>query len=202
MINEVFSQDIEYGKKFKVINAKLPYLYGLPKTHKEDIPLRPIISNVGSSTHKLAKWLSDHLSKALGKISNSHIENNQDFIQKVKGISTHGKKLVSFDVNSLFTKVPIEETLIFLERKLPTLDLDLPIPVEKFIKLIRVCVNDSVFSFGSDFYRQKFGCAMGSSLSPVLAGVFMEYFESELLPTILDHPLPWFRYVDDVFSLA
>ena len=108
---------------------------------------------------------------------------------------------MSFDVNSLFTKVPIEETLTFLERKLPTLDLDLPISVDEFIKLIRVCVNDSVFSFGSDFYRQKFGCAMGSSLSPVLAGVFMEFFESELLPTILDHPLPWFRYVDDVFSV-
>ena len=43
--------------------------------------------------------------------------------------------------------------------------------------------------------------AMGSSLSPVLAGLFMEYFETELLPTILDSPLSWFRYVDDVFSV-
>ena len=163
--------------------------------------MRPIISNVGSVTYKLSKFLSKYLAKALGKISNSHIENNTDFIQKVKNISTFGKKLVSFDVNSLFTKVPIEETLTFLERKLPDLNLDLPVPVEKFLKLVRACVSDNVFSFKNNFYRQKFGMAMGSSLSPVLAGLFMEYFESELLPTILDHPLPWYRYVDDVFSL-
>ena len=30
---------IKFGKRFKVINAKLPYLYGLPKTHKENILL-------------------------------------------------------------------------------------------------------------------------------------------------------------------
>ena len=43
---------------------------------------------------------------------------------------------------------------------------------------------------------------MGSPLSPVLSNFFMEYFECELLPTILDVDIPWFRYVDDVFSIC
>ena len=34
-----------------------PRLYGLPKTHKEGIPLGPILSMVGSSQHRVAKWL-------------------------------------------------------------------------------------------------------------------------------------------------
>ena len=34
---------------------------GLPKLHKADIPLRPIVSGIGSYTHKLAKYLSDIL---------------------------------------------------------------------------------------------------------------------------------------------
>ena len=38
---------------------------------------------------------------------------------------------------------------------------------------------------------------MGSSLSPILSNLFMEYFETELLPTITDKT--WLRYVDDVF---
>ena len=42
-------------KQFQSTNASLPYMYGLPKTHKVGSPLRPIISKVGSVTYKLAE---------------------------------------------------------------------------------------------------------------------------------------------------
>ena len=35
-----------------------PRMYGLPKIHKEGIPLRPILSMTGSSHHELGKWLT------------------------------------------------------------------------------------------------------------------------------------------------
>lgn len=37
-------------------------LYGLPKVHKEGTPMRPIVSAIGSPTHKLAKELARILS--------------------------------------------------------------------------------------------------------------------------------------------
>lgn len=192
----------ELHKKFVTVNPSLPYLYGLPKTHKQECPLRPIISNVNSPTSKLSKWLASHLSKAVGKISSSHIINGVDFVSKVNKINVAGHRMVSLDVNSLFTKVPIDETIAFLKRKLPTLNLDLPLPVSTFIKLIELCLTDNVFqSPNGSYYRQRFGLAMGNSLSAVLSNLFMEYFETEILPTIPDHPKTWFRYVDDIFSL-
>ena len=37
--------------------SQRPRMYGLPKTHKKDVPLRPILSMTGSAQHHLAKWL-------------------------------------------------------------------------------------------------------------------------------------------------
>ena len=42
---------------------------------------------------------------------------------------------------------------------------------------------------------------MGSPLSPVVANLYMEYFESELLPTLSLRPSMWARYVDDIFAI-
>ena len=38
--------------------SQRPRMYSLPKTHKKDVPLRPIQSMTGSAQHQLAKYLS------------------------------------------------------------------------------------------------------------------------------------------------
>ena len=38
--------------------------------------------------------------------------------------------------------------------------------------------------------------AMGSSLSRILSNLFMEYFETQILPTITH--IEWLRYVEDI----
>jgi hypothetical protein len=63
---------------------------------------------------------------------------------------------------------------------------------------------DIMFSYGRFFWMsptnvpvmQTGGAAMGSSLSPVIANYFMEYFEEMALETAIHKPLCWFRYVD------
>ena len=41
----------------RATGSQKPQMYGLPKTHKEGTPLRPILSMTGSSHHELGKWL-------------------------------------------------------------------------------------------------------------------------------------------------
>ena len=189
-------------KQFQSMNASLPYMYGLPKTHKVGSPLRPIISNVGSVTYKLSKWLANHLAPAVGASSDSYIRNSQDFCEKVKDLTIPaGSRLVSFDVESLFTMVPVDETIKYLEEIMPSLNLDIPVTNKKFVDLIRLVLDDNVFVANGAFYRQKAGLAMGNPLSPILANLFMEYFESKLLKDIAPPNLVWLRYVDDVFSI-
>ena len=108
--------------------------------------------------------------------------------------------MVSFDVDSLFTKVPIEDVLGFLSEKLPETDLDLGMPVNCFLELVKLCVTSNAFSFNNSFYMQQSGMGMGSPLSPILSNLYMEFYETKLLPQILPCRLIWFRYVDDIFS--
>ena len=51
----------------------LPYIYGLPKIHKENNPLRPIVSTRNSVNYKLCSWISKMLTPLLNKISGTHI---------------------------------------------------------------------------------------------------------------------------------
>ena len=47
------------------------------------------------------------------------------------------------------------------------------------------------------FYEQLQGAAMGSPVSPVIANIYMEYFESLAIPSSPTLIKWWLRYVDD-----
>ena len=188
--------------KFKSINPSLPYFYGLPKTHKDGIPLRPIVSSKNSFMYKISKWLADLLSPFLGNFSPSHVKHSEDFIFKFNNsnIPASNIKLLSLDVESLFTKVPVDDVLTFLLNKLQPYEDHFPVGLGKTIELVRLCVTYNVFSFNGNFYKQKFGCSMGNPISPLLANLYMEYFETVLLSPIKPSNMIWFRYVDDIFT--
>ena len=57
--------------------ASSPKFYGLLKIHKKDIPLRPIISSIGSVTYGVAKELARILKPLVGKTSH-HVNNSKD----------------------------------------------------------------------------------------------------------------------------
>ena len=105
-------------KNFRSFMPSLPMMYGLPKIHKENVPLRPIISTVNSVNYKLASWLAHHLTPFLNKISGCHLINTIEFTEKIKNLNIYNKKLVSFDVDSLYTNVPVSECLQLLEERL------------------------------------------------------------------------------------
>ena len=67
--------------------------------------------------------------------------------------------------------------------------------------LIQGCLDSNYFIYEEQLYKQTEGLAMGSSLSPVIANLYMEDFEETALETSLLKPKCWLRYVDDVFAV-
>ena len=88
-----------------------PKFYGLPKIHKPDTPLWPVVSRCGSVTYGVAKELAIILKPLVGK-STHHINSTQDFVEQVKHITlAPGECLSSYDVSALFTSVPVDQSL-------------------------------------------------------------------------------------------
>ena len=199
----------EGGETIKKLSRENPtgaYFYGVPKTHKDGTPLRPVVSTCGTITWPLARWLSRSLSNYVGIFSPSHVKNSQEFKQRLNDFARNNDisslRMISFDVKSLFTNVPTEGVINFIESKIDEGIINPPISKYDFIQLLKLCVNDNFFEFNKEFYRQKNGIAMGSPLSPVLANIYMEYFESTLLPTLNNQPVFYVRYIDDIFALV
>ena len=48
-------------RKIRPCGSNPSRIYGLPKMHKPDVPLRPIVSAIGSYTYNLAKFMSEIL---------------------------------------------------------------------------------------------------------------------------------------------
>ena len=70
--------DATYRRLYST-GASPPKFYGLPKVHKSGMPLRPIVSSIGSVTYETSKELSRILKPLVGR-SPHHVQNNQEFL--------------------------------------------------------------------------------------------------------------------------
>jgi hypothetical protein len=109
------------------VNSKprVPDLYGLPKIHKPDEAMRPIVSNIHSALQPLAKWLVPEFKKLPPVKGQSVRQEFSRFISKLgQQTITEDEILVSFDVVSLFPSIPIYFALQFMNDWLLSLNLE------------------------------------------------------------------------------
>ena len=112
-------------------------------------------------------------------------------------------KLVSFDVKSLFTNVPLDRTIdIILKRIYNKHERTTNIGRKEMKDLITLCTKNVPFTFNNEIYQQRDGVAMGSPLGPILAGIIMVELENSIVPKLNSHLQFWKRYVDDTLTIV
>ncbi len=115
-------------------------------------------------------------------------------------------RLYSFDVTSLFTRVPVPEVLSIVKKRLEEMRMLPEDPISNIttltnkgiMKLLEHVLDQCFFTWDGALFKQKSGLPMGGRLSPILSNLFMEDLEFKALSSAQSVPRLYFRYVDDV----
>ena len=109
------------------------------------------------------------------------------------------EEYVSHDVESLFTNIPVDETIsyiineIYQKKKLPQI-----CSKTMFKKLLYKLTTEVSFQFNYKLFKQTDGCTMGGPLSVTLSDIQMIRMETNVEVPI--RPIFYKRYVDYIYN--
>ena len=154
------------------------------------------------ATHGVAKILQGIIRSYLDE---THIIKSRD--EMVLHISElkleDGEVLASLDVESLFTNVPVNDTIeIILDTLYNSKVGAAPPSISKgtMKTLLEICTVETPFESQEKIYLQTNGVSMGSPLGPLFADFYMSHIENSLLSrNLASNPRFYKRYVDDRF---
>ena len=182
-------------------------LYATTKTHKFNnldeitvgkLKFRPIVDQTGTAMHDAAKVIGAYLKPlAFNEYKINDCLKFPDMIKALPPLQKN-KEYVSYDVESLFTNIPLKETIDYLIHKIYNEKLLKPI-CKKLIRkpLLYKLTTDGTIQFNQSFYKQIDGCAMGGPLSVILADIHMVRTENEVVKPL--NPPFYKRFVDDIY---
>ena len=177
--NKKYMKKVEGYAKLIPSGSKPGKLYGKAKVHKSNVPLRPIVSMVDTPEYSLAKYL-DNVIKSY--IPDTHLlRSTEDFLERLKQFPCNDKcVLVSFDVVSLFTNVPLSKTIDLITNYLYVNENanNISLPKEVFRELMCM-TTQGIFMHNGKFYKQLDEISMGSPLGSTLANFFVGQFRQE-----------------------
>ncbi|CAF3273243.1 unnamed protein product [Rotaria socialis] len=214
MKNEEYLTENQY-RYIKPVNSIPARLYGLPKVHKItienekvcNVPLRSIVSCIQSYNYRLGKFLAGIIKPI--RDSTYSLKNTNEFLKFLKENKGFSKsnKMISFDIESLFANIPVDETIEIICNELYCTNPKLKpfIPEHYFCELLEFATKYTHFLFNKKYYDQADGVSMGTPLPAIFAEIFMANFEEEHLSGLLNNNdsklLLWRRYVDDTYTI-
>ena len=151
-----FFNEIEFDKLYPSGSAPAR-IYGTPKMHKfsstDSFPkLCPIVSSIDTFNYNLARFLCDLLSLLVP--SGYSCKDTFSFVSQIKNANVPKRFLVSYNINSLFTNIPLQETIDIAINLILNHNPNLNITRKELKKLFLFATSLTHFIFNSKFYNQ------------------------------------------------
>ena len=163
-------------------------------------PFRPIVSSIGTYNYNLAKYLCHLLTPHIP--ADYCATDTFTFVQDIQSLSISRKFMVSFDVESLFTNIPLEECIDLAVNYISEGNPDIKLNKSELRSLFTTATAQTHFIYNGSFYNKIDGVAMGSPIAPVLVNLFMGHHEKLWLENFHGSTILFYRqYVDDTFCL-
>jgi hypothetical protein len=215
IINNLFNDNFisKRQKNFlTTFSPKIPIFYGLPKIHKNDTPLRPIVSQIDSPSYKINKFLDYILTTAEKEIPYL-LQDTTKFLQYINELDKFTQLkpiLFTIDVTSLYTVLPHEmcieyvtemytETMHNWDKYTPDIK---PISVDYLLSILRVILNQGFFQFDDKIYCQNYGITMGAPSSVKIANITLYKHLDKIQNKFSGiKPQHCYRLIDDIFGL-
>ena len=161
-----------------------------------------MVSFIGAPSVKLAKYLGRILKSGIDTTV-YNVKNSAEFVNYLHAKEiTSGYAMLSFDVKSLFTNVPYDKVVERIQEKWKNIERGTKIPLQEFLKRLCMCMDGTYFSYDGNIYKQKYGTAMVSSISMVLADIIMNNIEEDFMKIYNQDVFFYKRYVDNSFAIV
>jgi hypothetical protein len=183
--------------------------YGLPKIHKPKLSWRPIVSNNQHPTENLSKWISTILNPT-SKKTQSHLENSYELCEIIKKINKEKEEkekwsILTADIENLYTNIPHREGTNACIKALYNDDKNqLKLKDTNAMKaLINNALCNNIFEFNDQHFTQINGTAMGTSMAPAYANIYLAEKEKEWLKKKEKEKtiILFKRYLDDILII-
>lgn len=181
----------------------IPLMYGCPKIHKVNIPMRPIIASADMIGRPLSTWLLERL-KAVASLFNKHnVKNSSELIPDLKSFRVEpGHRLYALDYDSMFTNVDVQQTIAIIVECYHVIASSTTVPADVFIMALRFFTDHATFfQFDGVTYQQIKGLAMGNRLAQILAEIRTNHALLQAMSKYDAHAVSFlYKYVDDIFG--
>lgn len=172
------------------------YFHALPKIHKTPMGCRPIVSSINSPTNGLSKWLTYMLGPISTQIQ-SYVRDSDSLQHELSQLNVEPLDVIyTFDVVDMYTSIPTEAAIHAVHWFLARIQHPL---INLILTGLRIVLDYNFFTYGDSNWKQLRGLAMGTPVAPILATLYLGYYEEiKILPLCRQCLRLYKRYLDDI----
>jgi hypothetical protein len=182
----------------------LPYFYLLPKVHKTPWKTRPVVSGVSSVNEPLSKWIDIQLQRVV-HLCPVYLKDSWQLLRELRDLPTLPSDATCFtaDAVSMYTNIDNSQGIATIGRWLELHRPNLPsdFPSIKILEGLDIIMRNNVFAFGSHYFKQCNGTAMGTPCACTYATIYYSYHEETSLLQPDNNLLFYRRLIDDAFII-